>query len=62
MFLSNDLFSFLFKYEYKYVCFLEDNMNSKSKFNTLVIIDLETTGLIYDEPKITELAMVAVNM
>jgi DNA polymerase III epsilon subunit-like protein len=37
-------------------------MNSKSKFNTLVIIDLETTGLIYDEPKITELAMVAVNM
>jgi DNA polymerase III epsilon subunit-like protein len=37
-------------------------MNSKSKFKTLVIIDLETTGLIYDEPKITELAMVAVNM
>ncbi|CAF0814672.1 unnamed protein product [Rotaria sp. Silwood1] len=37
-------------------------MNNKSKFKTLVIIDLETTGLIYDEPKITELAMVAVNI
>lgn len=31
-------------------------------FQTLIIIDLETTGLIYDEPKIIELAMVAVNV
>jgi len=37
-------------------------MSSTSKFKTLIIIDLETTGLIYDEPKITELAMIAVNM
>lgn len=37
-------------------------MNCESKFKTLIIIDLETTGLVYDEPKITELAMIAVNM
>jgi oligoribonuclease (3'-5' exoribonuclease) len=37
-------------------------MSNTSKFKTLIIIDLETTGLIYDEPKITELAMIAVNM
>ncbi|CAF1593694.1 unnamed protein product, partial [Adineta steineri] len=37
-------------------------MSNKSKFKTFVIIDLETTGLIYDEPKITELAMIAVNI
>ena len=35
-------------------------MDCKSNFKTLVVIDLETTGLTYDEPKITELAMVAV--
>ncbi|CAF4265329.1 unnamed protein product, partial [Rotaria sordida] len=33
-------------------------MNSKSKFKTLVILDLETSGLVYDEPKITELAII----
>ncbi len=38
------------------------NMNSNSTFKTLIIIDLETTGLIYDQPKITELAMIAVSM
>jgi DNA polymerase III epsilon subunit-like protein len=37
-------------------------MNNKSQFNTLVILDLETTGLVYDQPKITELAMIAVHM
>jgi DNA polymerase III epsilon subunit-like protein len=37
-------------------------MTNKSTFKTLVILDLETTGLVYDEPKITELAMIAVNM
>ena len=37
-------------------------MDNQSKFRTLIIIDLETTGLIDDEPKITELAMIAVNM
>jgi DNA polymerase III epsilon subunit-like protein len=37
-------------------------MNSNSIFKTLIIIDLETTGLIYDQPKITELAMIAVSM
>ncbi|CAF3176118.1 unnamed protein product [Rotaria socialis] len=37
-------------------------MSSKSNFKTLVIIDLETTGLVYDQPKITELAMIAVNI
>jgi DNA polymerase III epsilon subunit-like protein len=42
--------------------FLKINMDNKTKFKTLVIIDLETTGLIDDEPKITELAMIAVNM
>lgn len=30
------------------------------KFKTLVVLDLETTGLPYDEPKIIELAMIAV--
>ncbi|CAF0827793.1 unnamed protein product [Rotaria sordida] len=37
-------------------------MNSKSKFKTLVILDLETSGLVYDEPKITELAIIAVHI
>lgn len=37
-------------------------MDRKSKYQTLVVLDLETTGLIYDNPKITELAMIAVNM
>lgn len=37
-------------------------MNNKSKFQTLIIIDLETTGLICDKPKITELAMIGVNI
>ena len=37
-------------------------MSSRTKFKTLVILDLETTGLIYDEPKITELAMIAVHV
>lgn len=37
-------------------------MNSTSKFKTLIFIDLETTGLPYDDPKITELAMLAVNV
>jgi DNA polymerase III epsilon subunit-like protein len=37
-------------------------MNSNSIFKTLIIIDLETTGLIYDQPKITELAMIAVSI
>ena len=31
-------------------------------FKTLVVLDLETTGLAYDEPKITELAMIAVSV
>ena len=35
---------------------------NQCQFKTLVIIDLETTGLVYDEPKITELAMIAVPM
>jgi DNA polymerase III epsilon subunit-like protein len=37
-------------------------MESQSKFKTLVVIDLETTGLVEEQPKITELAMVAVDM
>ena len=37
-------------------------MAKVSQFKTLVILDLETTGLVYDEPKITELAMIAVQM
>ncbi|CAF1037029.1 unnamed protein product [Adineta ricciae] len=36
-------------------------MSQRSKFKTLVVIDLETTGFIQDGPKITELAMIAVN-
>lgn len=31
-------------------------------FQTLVIVDLETTGLLIDQPKITELALIAVNV
>ncbi|CAF3180419.1 unnamed protein product, partial [Rotaria sp. Silwood2] len=34
----------------------------KSKFKTLVILDLETSGLIYNEPKIIELAVIAVHI
>lgn len=52
-----------------FLCFLSSfcrfycyNMSTKSKFKTLVIVDLETTGLVFENPKITELAMVAVNM
>ena len=44
---------------FRFVCC---NMESQSKFKTLVIIDLETTGLIEEQPKITELAMIAVDM
>ena len=41
---------------------MENNKILEPKFKTLVILDLETTGLVYDEPKITELAMIAVHM
>ena len=41
---------------------MENNKTLEPKFKTLVILDLETTGLVYDEPKITELAMIAVHM
>ncbi|CAF0926483.1 unnamed protein product [Adineta ricciae] len=37
-------------------------MSQRSRFKTLVVVDLETTGFIQDEPKITELAMIAVNI
>jgi oligoribonuclease (3'-5' exoribonuclease) len=37
-------------------------MAVERKFKTLVIVDLETTGLICDQPKIIELAMIVVNM
>ena len=33
-----------------------------SRFKTLIFLDLETTGLIIDQPKITELAMIAVHV
>ncbi|CAF1344568.1 unnamed protein product, partial [Didymodactylos carnosus] len=39
-----------------------NDANEKHKFKTLVIFDVETTGLVPEQPKITELAMVAVDI
>lgn len=36
------------------------NLN-RTKFQTFVILDVETTGLTFDQPKITELAMIVVS-